>query len=87
MVRIKNNPVEDDVCGLKPDSSSGIFMNALKEAQCRIVAKNRIKQDEEKENAKLSNYVKRVAHIIKRGSSYDNILSAVANLLSATKTT
>ena len=30
--------------------------------------------------AKKSNYVKRSSRIIKRGSSYDNILSAVENL-------
>ena len=36
---------------------------------------------------KWSNYFKRAARIIKRGSLYDNIISAVANLLSDTKTT
>ena len=34
-----------------------------------------------------ANSVKRAACIIKQGSSYDNILSAVANLLSVTNTT
>ena len=51
------------------------------------MAKNRRKQDEVKENTKISNSVKRAAHIIKRGSSYDNILSAISNLLSVTNTT
>ena len=36
---------------------------------------------------KRSNSVKRAARITKRGNSYDNILSSVANLLSAIKTT
>ena len=31
-------------------------------------------------------YFKRAAHIIKRGSSYNNIIFVVANLLSVTKT-
>ena len=36
---------------------------------------------------KRSNSVKNAARIIKRGRSHDNILSAVANLLSANNTT
>ena len=59
-------------------------MTAVKESQCRIVAENRRKQDEVKENSKLSNSVKRSAHIIKQGSLYNNILSDVENLLSST---
>ena len=59
MVYINNNPVEDDGCRLKPDSYSGIKTTTVKEAQCRIVAKNRRKQDEVKENAKRSTYVTR----------------------------
>ena len=48
MVRINNNPVENNGCRLNPDSSSGIFMTSVIEPQCRIVAKNRKKQDEVK---------------------------------------
>ena len=87
MVRIKNTPVENYGCRLNPESSSGIYMTAVKEAQCHIVAKNRRKQDEVKENLKWSNSVKRATRIIKQVISYDNILSAVAKLLSATNTT
>ena len=36
---------------------------------------------------KLFSSVKKVAHIIKRGRSYDNILDVVSNLLSTTNTT
>ena len=36
---------------------------------------------------KRSNSVKRAARIIKQGSSYDNIISTVSNLLSSTKKT
>ena len=45
MVHIQNTPVEDDGCRLNPDSSSGIYMTAVKEVQFRIVAENRRKQD------------------------------------------
>ena len=38
-------------------------------------------------NTIWANYVKRAAHIIKRGRSYDNIIYTVANLLSFTKIT
>ena len=62
-------------------------MNAVKEAQWPIVDKNRRKQDEEKHNTVRANSVKMEARIIKHGSSYDNILSSVENLLSVTKTT
>ena len=51
------------------------------------MANNIRKQDDVKENAKQSNFVKRSARIIKRGISCDNILSAVANILSAKNTT
>ena len=36
---------------------------------------------------KQENYAKRAVRIIKRGRSYDNILSAVADLLSVTNNT
>ena len=62
-------------------------MTAVNEAQWSIVTKNRRKKDEVKEHVKLSNYIKRVDRIIKRGSLYDNTLYVVANLPSVTKTT
>ena len=74
MVRITNTPGEDDGCRLNPDSSSGIYITSENEAQCRIVAENRRKQYEVKQNAKRSNYVRSSARIIKRGGSYKNIL-------------
>ena len=48
---------------------------------------NMIKQDEVKENTKRSNSIKREAQITDKGISYDNILSDLADLLSATKIT
>ena len=51
------------------------------------MAKNRRKQYEVKQNTIQANSVKRLAHIIKQGISYDNILLALANRLSVTKTT
>ena len=86
MIHIKNTIVEDNGCRLNPDSSSGIYMNTVREDQYHILAYNSRKQDKVKENAKRSNDVKRADFIIKRGSSYDNIFSGVANLLSVTKT-
>ena len=62
-------------------------MTSVKEAQCRIVAENRRKQDEVKEDVKGPNSVKRSARIINRGISYDNILSAVTNFLGSANTT
>ena len=49
-VRITNTPGGDDGCRLNPDSSSVIYMTAVKEDQLRIVAENRRKQDEVKQN-------------------------------------
>ena len=48
---------------------------------------NNRKQDEVKENVKLSNYVKRDVRIINWGIPHDNIFSTVDNLLSDTNTT
>ena len=87
IVCINNTLVEDDWCKLKPDSSSGIYMTVVKEARCRIVYKNRRKQDKVNENSKQSNYVKISSRIIKWGSLYDNIIFAVSNLLGANNNT
>ena len=62
-------------------------MTSVKEAQCSIVSNNIRKQDNAKVNAKQFNSVKKSYRIIKRGISCDNILSAVANILSDTNTT
>ena len=48
IVRLNNTPVEDDRFRLNSYSSSGIYMTTVKANQCRIVAYNRIKQDEVK---------------------------------------
>ena len=61
-------------------------MTALKEAHFCIVDENRRKKDAVK-NEIWANSVKREAHSINRGSSYDNIFSAVENLLIVTKNT
>ena len=62
-------------------------MTVVREDQWRIVDDNSRKQDEVKQNAIHSNSIKRDDGIIKQGSSYDNILSTVTNILSVTKTT
>ena len=59
MVCINNTPVEDDALRLNLDSSSCIYMIAVREDQCHIVDEDRRKQDEAKENEKRSNSVKR----------------------------
>ena len=69
MVRLTNTTCEDYGCRPEPDYSSGIYMAAVKEAQCRIVADNRKKQEEVKENAERSNYVKRESRMIMQGRS------------------
>ena len=43
MVCINNNPVEKYGSRMNPNSSSGIYMTTVEEAQCHIVAKNRRK--------------------------------------------
>ena len=60
-------------------------MNAVKESQCRIVDKNKEKQNEEKDIMVQEKNFKRAARIIKQGRSFDNIPSTLANLLSVTK--
>ena len=87
MVRLTNNPGEDDGYRLDPYYYSGIYTTTVKEAQYHIMDENRRKKDELKKTVKLFSSVKKVAHIIKRGRSYDNILDVVSNLLSTTNTT
>ena len=86
MVCIINTPGEDDGFRLNPDSSPVRYINVVKEAQLLIVDDNRRKQDEVEKNSIRDNFSKREAHIIKRGSSYDNILSTVGKFLSVAKT-
>ena len=86
MVCLTNTPGEDYGCRLNPYSSSGIYMTSVKEAQWRIVDKNRINQYEVKKNTIRANYFKRVSRIINWGVYSDNIISTVANILSTTKT-
>ena len=80
MVRLTNTTCEDYGCRPEPDYSSGIYMAAVKEAQCRIVADKRRKQDEVKQNLKRENSVKMEARIIKQWSSYYNTLYIVTLL-------
>ena len=60
---------EYDGFRLNPDSSSVMYMTAVKEAQCCIADENKMKQDELKQNVIRANSVKREVHILKRGSS------------------
>ena len=62
-------------------------MTTVKEDQCLTVTKNRREQNQVIKKEKRSNFAKRAAHIINRIVSYDNNISAVANLLSSTNTT
>ena len=64
IVGITKTPGEHDGFRLSPDSSSDIYMNLENESQCRIVAKNRRKQDEAKQTTLRVNAVKREALII-----------------------
>ena len=57
------------------------------EDQCRIVAENWKKQDEEKQNALRVNSVKMEAHITKQDISFEEIFPTVENFWSDTKTT
>ena len=54
--------------------------------QWHIVAKNRRKQDEVKQNSVRVHSVKKAPHTIKRGISFENIIYTVANLQGYTKT-
>ena len=87
MVCIKNTPGEDDGYRLKKDSSSGIYMTSVKEDQFRILADNRRKQDEVKQNALQANSIKNSSRIIKQGILFHKILSTVARIYSVTDTT
>ena len=86
MVRINKNSGDNDGCRQNPDSLSGIYMTSTKEAKFCIVADNRRNRDETKKNAVRVNAVKKLAYIIKRGGSFENILSTLENIWSYTNT-
>ena len=62
-------------------------MNLVLESQCCIVAENRRKQDEVKQNEVRVDYIKNQSQITKKGISFEKILPIVANIWSNTDTT
>ena len=62
MVCITNTRGEYDIYRHNPDSSPGIYMTVVMEAQCLIVSENWRKQDEVKQNAVQVNAIKIPPH-------------------------
>ena len=70
---------------MNPDSSSGIYVTASVEAQCRMIAENqKIKEEEKIKNSKV-NALKRAARINLRVTSFAKILANLPNDIMASK--
>ena len=64
MIRIPSMDREEEGRRMNPDSSSGIYVTASVEAQCRMIAENRkIKEEEKIKNSKV-NALKRAARML-----------------------
>ena len=49
--------VNDETSMRKPDSSSGIYLNAAKLAQCRLMAENRREKEEAKKETEKKTFI------------------------------
>ena len=48
MVRMKNMDGEEEIIMMNPDSSSGIYVTASVESQCRLISHNQKMKEEKK---------------------------------------
>ena len=69
MVRMPNRDIEGEGRRMNPDSSSGIYVTASAEAQCRLIAHNRKMKEEDKIKNTKVNALKRAARMNLRATS------------------
>ena len=70
MVSMPNRDKEEEGRRMNPDSSSGIYVTASVEAQCRLIAQNRKMKEEEKIKNTKVNALKRDARMNLRATSF-----------------
>ena len=76
---------EEEGRRLKPYSSSGIYVTASVEAQCRLIAQNwKMKEEEKIKNTKV-NALKRAACINQRATSFVKLFSNLSNDMMASE--
>ena len=77
MASMPNMDAEEEVVIINPDSSSGIYVTASVEAQCRLIAQNwKMKEEENIKNTKV-NALKRAACINQRAKSFAKLVATL----------
>ena len=80
-VKLEN---EDANTRRNPDSTSGIYLTAVKVAQCRQVAKNRREKEEAKKVTAKKTATRKVHLQLKRSGAFDRCINSVNSLSSST---
>ena len=70
---------------MNPDSSTGIYVTASVEAQCRMFAKNRKTKEEEKIKNSKANALKRAARMNLRATSFLKLFANLPNDIMASE--
>ena len=70
---------------MNPDSSTGIYVTASVEAQCRLIAQNRKMKEEEKINNTKVNALKRAAHMNQRATPLAKLVANLPNDIMASE--
>ena len=79
MVRTPNRDKEEEGRRMNPDSSSGIYVTASVEAQCRLISYNRNMKEEQKIKNKKVNALKRCACMNLRATSFAKLVANLPN--------
>ena len=85
MVRIPNRDGEEEFRRMNHESSAGIYVTALVEAQCIFITQNwKMKEEEKIKNTKV-NALKRDAFINKRAASFAKLIANLPNVMIASE--
>ena len=75
---------EDTITRRNPDSTLGIYLTAVKVAQCRQVAENRREKEEAKKETANNTSTKKVHLQLKRSEAFDRCIKSINSLSSST---
>ena len=70
---------------MNPDSSTGIYVTASVEAQCRLISQNRKMKEEEKIKNTKVNALKRAAHMNLRTTPFAKLVANLPNDIMASE--
>ena len=79
MLRMLDMDVEEEVIIMNPYYSSGIYVTASVESQCRLIAQNWRMKEEEKINNTKVNDLKRAARMNQKDKSFAKLVDNLPN--------